>query len=72
MPAGHELADLAGKPLVGQDGAEIGKIRDVHEAASGPEGTFVTVTTGLFGTGASFVPLARAALQGDSVVVPYD
>ena len=68
----HELADLAGKTLVGQDGAKIGKIRDVYEAASGPEGTFVTVTTGLFGTGASFVPLAQASLQGDSVAVPYD
>ena len=67
-----QLADLAGKTLVGQDGSKIGKISDVYEATDGPEGTFVSVTTGLFGTGASFVPLAQASLQGASVAVPYD
>ena len=67
-----QLADLAGKTLVGQDGSKIGKISDVYEATDGPEATFVSVTTGLFGTGASFVPLAQASLQGASVAVPYD
>ena len=67
-----DLASLTGKTMTGSDGHKIGKVKDVYESIDGPEATFVTVTTGLFGTGASFVPLAQATLQGDTVVVPYD
>lgn len=68
----NDLTTLAGGTMVGQDGHKIGKIVDVYESTAGPDATFVTVTTGLFGGGASFVPLAQASLQGDQVVVPYD
>lgn len=67
-----ELASLAGKSMVGQDGHKIGKIVDVYESTEGSDGTFVTVSTGLLGGGASFVPLSDATLQGADVVVPYD
>lgn len=71
MISNTELASLAGNTMVGQDGHKIGKIVDVYESTEGSDGTFVTVSTGLFG-GASFVPLAKATLEGDNVVVPYD
>jgi uncharacterized protein (TIGR02271 family) len=65
------LGSLAGKHLVGTDGEKIGKIKDVYESTDGSGGTFATVTTGLFGGGASFFPLDAADVRGDEVVVPY-
>ncbi len=72
MISNSELASLAGTTMVGQDGGKIGKIVDVYESTEGADGTFVTVSTGMFGGGASFVPLAQASLQGNDLVVPYD
>ena len=72
MISSAQLASLAGNTMLGQDGHKIGKIVDVYESTDGADGTFVTVSTGLFGGHASFVPLAKATLQGDDVVVPYD
>ena len=65
------LGQLSGKNVVGPDGESIGKIKDVYESTDGGGGTFATVTTGLFGGGASFFPLDAAELRGDEVVVPY-
>jgi len=65
------LGSLAGKHVVGTDGESIGKVKDVYESTDGSGGTFATVTTGLFGGGASFFPLDAADLRGDEVVVPY-
>ena len=65
------LGRLAGKNVVGPDGESIGKVADVYESTDSGRGTFATVTTGLFGSGASFFPLDDAELRGDEVVVPY-
>ena len=65
------LGQLAGKHVKGPDGENIGKISDVYESTDGGGGTFATVNTGLFGSGASFFPLDAAELRGDDVVVPY-
>ncbi len=65
------LNRLAGKHVVGPGGETIGKIADVYESTDGSGGTFATVTTGLFGGGASFFPLDAAELRGDDVVVPF-
>ena len=72
MISNTELASLAGNTVVGQDGHKIGKIVDVYESTAGSDGTFVTVSTGLFGGGASFMPLTKATLDGGDLVVPYD
>ncbi len=68
-----ELGSIAGKTLHGRDG-KIGRIVDVdvYESTEGSDGTFVTVSTGMFGGHDSFVPLREATLQGDEVTVPYD
>lgn len=68
----NSLSSLAGKTLTGPGGSSIGKIKDVYESTDGTGGTFATVTTGLFGGGASFFPLDAADLRGDEVVVPFD
>lgn len=73
MIATHDLDALPGSTVVGRDGHKIGKVADVYESADGGEtGTFVTVTTGLFGGHASFVPLDDARRDGQDLVVPYD
>ena len=67
-----DLQSIAGNTMTGQDGQKIGKIVDVYESTQDADGTFVTVHTGMFGGNASFVPLAKASMQGKDVVVPYD
>jgi uncharacterized protein (TIGR02271 family) len=66
-----ELKSLAGKHAVGTDGEKLGKVVDVYESNDGPEGTFVTVATGLFGSHASFVPVAQAEVRNGELVLPY-
>lgn len=72
MISPSELSALAGLTVVGPDGDRIGKVRDVYVSQDGGSGTFVTVTTGLFGTHASFVPLRAAELRDGRLAVPYD
>jgi uncharacterized protein (TIGR02271 family) len=62
----------SGGTVVGTDGDKIGKVSQVFldDATGSPE--WVTVTTGLFGTGESFIPLNQASVRGDEIVVPYD
>jgi uncharacterized protein (TIGR02271 family) len=72
MIGNSELGQLHGMPVIGSDGDRIGKVKDVYEDTDGSGGTFATVTTGLFGTGSSFVPLSAAELRGSELVVPFD
>jgi len=73
MISNDQLTSLTGRAMHGSDGAKIGKIVDVYESTDGgQEGTFVTVHTGMFGGKASFVPLSKASMQAENVVVPYD
>ncbi len=65
------LGTLSGKTVTGPGGESIGTIADVYESTDGGGGTFATVTTGLFGGGASFFPLDAATLQGDTITVPF-
>lgn len=52
------------------DGVKIGSISDVYLDENGnPE--WVTVSTGLFATAESFVPLADATITGDDISVPF-
>lgn len=72
MISGTDLNRLADLTVYGRGDEKIGKIVNVYQSTAGPEGTFVTVSTGLWGSHASFVPLDHAELEGDRVVVPYD
>jgi uncharacterized protein (TIGR02271 family) len=57
--------------VVSEDGSKIGSVEQIFldDETSRPE--WVTVKTGLFGNGESFVPLADASVAGDDVRVPY-
>ena len=61
-----------GGNVVDNDGDKIGSIGQVFldDRSGRPE--WVTVKTGLFGGGESFVPLRESEIVGDDVRVPYD
>lgn len=67
-----DLRAWIGHDLVDDDGDRIGRIEDIYvdEDTGVPE--WVAVTTGLFGTRTSFVPLRGCASDGDVLVAPWD
>ena len=71
MPNTQEVTDWKGQKLVSQDGDKIGTIDEVYvdEQTGKPE--WLAVSTGLFGSRVSFVPLAEAQRDGDDIRVPY-
>jgi uncharacterized protein (TIGR02271 family) len=72
MPTTEDIKTWRGHDALGSDGDKLGKIEDIYldEQTGKPE--WMAVKTGLFGGRVSFVPLADATLDGDTVTVPYD
>jgi uncharacterized protein (TIGR02271 family) len=72
MPTTEDIKTWRGHEALGSDGDKLGKIEDIYldEQTGKPE--WLAVKTGLFGGRVSFVPLAEASLEGDTVTVPYD
>jgi sporulation protein YlmC with PRC-barrel domain len=66
-----QARDVIGATAYSNDGDRIGRIGQLYldDATEQPE--WITVSTGLFGTKESFVPLAEAKVEGDRVTVPY-
>jgi uncharacterized protein (TIGR02271 family) len=62
---------LRGRTVVATDGGKIGKVDEVYldDQTNAPE--WVAVSTGLFGSHVSLIPLAAAEQRGDDIVVPY-
>jgi uncharacterized protein (TIGR02271 family) len=63
--------DIIGKTAYTADGDKLGKIGQVYLDDETGQPEFMTVSTGLFGTSESFVPVAQAQYRDDKVVVPY-
>jgi uncharacterized protein (TIGR02271 family) len=61
-----------GGNVVGTDGGKIGSIGQVFLDDETGQPEWVTVKTGFFGTGESFVPLRQAEVTGNDVRVPFD
>ncbi|GAA2721560.1 PRC and DUF2382 domain-containing protein [Cellulomonas aerilata] len=74
MISTNEIQNLlaSGGTVVDTTGDKVGKVSQVFldDQTGNPE--WVTVTTGLFGTAESFIPLAQATIRGDEIVVPHD
>jgi stress response protein YsnF len=66
-----EIRDVIGATAYGSDGQKIGKVGQLFldDETGRPE--FVTVNTGFFGSGETFVPVQDAQLSGDRLSVPY-
>lgn len=63
---------FSGGDVVDRDGKKIGSIGQLFLDASTGEPAWVTVNTGLFGTGESFVPLRGATVRDEALHVPWD
>jgi hypothetical protein len=71
MPDIDTVRDWQGRAMVDRDGAKLGMIDAIYLDDDTGQPEWATVTTGLFGTRTTFVPLAQARAMGDSVQVPY-
>jgi uncharacterized protein (TIGR02271 family) len=71
MPDIDTVRDWQGRAMVDRDGAKLGTIDAIYLDDDTGQPEWATVTTGLFGTRTTFVPLAQAQSMGDSVQVPY-
>jgi uncharacterized protein (TIGR02271 family) len=65
------LEQYDGKPVIGSDGSKIGTVADVYFDQDTNEPEWALVTTGLFGSKHSFVPLTNATATGDEVRIPF-
>jgi uncharacterized protein (TIGR02271 family) len=68
----QDIAALRGQDLFGRDDEKLGTIEEVYTDADSGRPEWAVVTTGLFGTKQSFVPISDLRNEGDRVTVPYD
>jgi uncharacterized protein (TIGR02271 family) len=71
MPTTDQVLSWRGQELRGADGEKIGTIAEIYLDSETREPEWALVTTGLFGTKQSFVPLSDASPDGDGVSVPF-
>src|SRR4028119_2169061 len=71
MNSNMTLEQIDGRPVIGSDGSKIGTVADVYFAHATNEPEWALVTTGLFGSKHSFVPLTNATATGDEVRIPF-
>lgn len=62
---------LTNATVYGRNGEKVGKVAGVYENDQTGEPTFVTVSTGLFGTKETFVPVQDAWEENGELNVPY-
>ncbi|HEX8854283.1 MAG TPA: PRC-barrel domain-containing protein, partial [Thermoleophilaceae bacterium] len=72
MPTTEELASCRGQQVVGPSGDKIGKLEEVYVDSATGKPEWFAVSTGLFGTRLSLIPIAGANLRDDTVQVAYD
>ena len=68
--AKERILEFRGDDLVDKDGAKIGTIDEIYLDADSGEPEWALVTTGLFGTKRTFVPLADVTEEDGSLKVP--
>src|SRR3954468_3084438 len=67
-----DVLSWRGQAMVDNDGDKIGTIEEIYLDAETDEPEWAVVTTGLFGTKQSFVPIGDASSSGDGVRVPFE
>jgi uncharacterized protein (TIGR02271 family) len=72
MPNTEEATAWRGRTMVSGDGDKLGKIDEIYVDAQTDKPEWALVTTGLFGSRSTFVPLAEASEADDDVRVPYE
>jgi uncharacterized protein (TIGR02271 family) len=72
MPDLDTVRSWQGATMVDRDGDKVGPVEAIYLDDQTGEPEWALVNTGLFGTRASFVPIAQASGSGGQVQVPYD
>ena len=73
MPTTREdVLSWRGRTMVDADGDKIGTIDEIYLDAETDEPEWAVVTTGLFGTKQTFVPVGDASSTGDGIRVPFE
>lgn len=72
MPITDDAVQMRGMAAVAGDGDKLGTIEDIYLDRETGKPEWMTLKTGLFGGHLSFVPLAEAGREGDTITVPYD
>jgi uncharacterized protein (TIGR02271 family) len=72
MPTTDEVLTWRGQDLRSSDGDKLGTIEEIYLDAETREPEWALITTGMFGTKQSFVPLRDASASDDGVTVPFD
>src|SRR4051794_41961175 len=72
MPTQDQVLTWRGETLRGNDGEKLGKIEEIYLDTETREPEWALVTTGLFGTKQSIVPLRDASGSSDGVAVAFD
>ena len=62
---------LEGRPVIGADGQKIGTVADIYFDKDTRQPEWALVTTGLFGTKHSFVPITNASPSAEGLSVPF-
>jgi uncharacterized protein (TIGR02271 family) len=72
VPTTDEAVQMRGMTAVANDGDKLGKIEDIYLDQETGKPEWMALKTGLFAGHLSFVPLADARRDGDTIAVPYD
>jgi uncharacterized protein (TIGR02271 family) len=67
----QDILALRGKDVIGRDGDKLGTIEEIYLDTGTDQPHWALVTTGLFGTKQSFVPISGAIREGATVRVPF-
>jgi len=68
----RDIDTVIGSTAVDSDGDKIGTVSEVYLDDQSGRPEWATVTTGLFGTKETFIPLAEAQLSGEELRFPYE
>jgi uncharacterized protein (TIGR02271 family) len=68
----EDILSWRGRDLVDNDGDKIGSIDDIYLDRETDQPEWAVVTTGLFGTKRTFVPIGEAQVHEDGVRVPFE
>jgi hypothetical protein len=72
MPTTDEVLIWRGQQLRSSYGQKLGTIEEIYLDADTNKPEWALITTGLFGTKRSLVPLCEASRSSDGVTVPFD
>ncbi len=64
--------DVHGRTLVDRDGDKLGKVDEVYEDGNSGRPEWALITSGLFGSKKTFVPLAGAQPDGEDLRIPIE